>query len=54
VGALKSLVRKRKLENKIKLKKGMPFAPALGAGTFIGVLYGDLYWAFLSVISGAP
>lgn len=51
VGALKSLVKSGKLENRIRLKKGMPFAPALGAGTFIGVLYGDLYWAFISAIS---
>jgi len=52
VGTLKRLVSEGKLGNKIKLKKGMPFAPALGAGTFISVLYGDLYWAFLAVISG--
>jgi len=51
VGALKRLVKRRKLENRIKLKRGMPFAPALGAGTFIGVVYGDIYWAFLSAIS---
>jgi len=44
VGVLKRLVRARKLKNEIKIKRGIPFAPALGAGVFIAVLYGDLYW----------
>ncbi|MDI6884107.1 MAG: prepilin peptidase [Hadesarchaea archaeon] len=50
VGALKRLVRARKLKNEIKIKKGIPFAPALGAGVFIAVLYGDLYWHFISFV----
>ena len=44
VGMLKRLVRARKLKNEIKIKRGIPFAPALCAGVFIAVLYGDLYW----------
>lgn len=44
VGALKSLARKRKISGTIKLKKGMPFAPALAAGMIIGVIFADLYW----------
>lgn len=47
VGALKRLVRERKLKNYIKLKKGIPFAPALGLGVFIAIFYGDLYWELI-------
>ena len=52
VGALKRLVHKRKLKNEIKIKKGIPFAPALGAGVFIAVLYGDLYWRLMLALQG--
>jgi hypothetical protein len=53
VGALKRLVRTRKLKNEIKIKRGIPFGPALGAGVFIAVLYGDLYWRLISALWGA-
>ncbi|HID60720.1 MAG TPA: hypothetical protein EYP46_02535 [Hadesarchaea archaeon] len=53
VGVLKRLVRKRRLKNDIKIKRGVPFAPALGAGVLIAVLYGDLYWKFVLVVTGA-
>ncbi len=53
VGALKRFVRQRKLKNEIKIKRGIPFAPALGAGVFIAVLYGDLYWRFMLALQGA-
>ncbi len=52
VSALKRLVRARKLKNEIKIKKGIPFAPALGAGVFVAVLYGDLYWRFMLMLQG--
>jgi preflagellin peptidase FlaK len=52
VGVLKRLARKRKLKDPIRLKRGMPFAPALGAGLFIGVLYGDLYLTILTKLMG--
>ena len=52
VGVLKRLVRKRKLKNYIKLKKGIPFAPALGLGVFIAVFYGDLYWGLIKALAG--
>ncbi|MEW6592285.1 MAG: prepilin peptidase [Candidatus Hadarchaeota archaeon] len=51
-GALKRLVRNKRLENTIKLKRGMPYAPALGAGIFIGVFYGDIYLKILSAVTG--
>lgn len=53
VGALKRLVRDGKLKNEIKIKKGMPFAPALGLGLIIAVFYGDLYWRFVLAFIGA-
>ena len=52
VGMLKRLVRARKLKNEIKIKRGIPFAPALGAGVFIAVLYGDLYWRLVLALWG--
>jgi Flp pilus assembly protein protease CpaA len=53
VGALKRLVREGKLKDRIRIKKGIPFAPALGAGLFIAVFYGDLYWRILMFLIGA-
>ncbi len=53
VGALKRLVRERKLKNYMKLKKGIPFAPALGLGVTIAIFYGDLYWSFFLELFGA-
>ncbi|MFB0500324.1 MAG: prepilin peptidase [Candidatus Hadarchaeaceae archaeon] len=52
VGALKRLVRERKLKNYIKLKKGIPFAPALGLGVVIAIFYGDIYWRFILALTG--
>lgn len=52
VGALKRLVRKRKLKDYIKLKKGIPFAPAFGLGLAIAIFYGDIYWRFLLALLG--
>jgi hypothetical protein len=53
VGALRRLVREGKLKDRIRIKRGMPFAPALGVGVFIAVLYGDLYWRILTALTGA-
>ena len=53
VGVLKRLVRKRKLKNYIKLKKGIPFAPALGLGVVTAIFYGDIYWCFILALIGA-
>lgn len=53
VGALKRLVRERKLKNYMKLKKGIPFAPAFGLGVAIAIFYGDLYWRFVLALFGA-
>lgn len=52
VGVLRRLVRAHKLKNRIRVKRGVPFAPALGAGLLVGLAYGDLYWA-LSMWLGA-
>jgi|GEM_PF-623494 len=53
VGELKRLMRMGKLKGSIKIKKGMPYAPALCLGLFIAVLYGDLYWRIVTLITGA-
>jgi prepilin signal peptidase PulO-like enzyme (type II secretory pathway) len=50
VGVLKRLVKERKLQNQILTKKGMPFGPALAAGTWVGVFFGDIYWFLLSYL----
>ncbi len=47
VRVLKRLVRQRKLQNRLKLKRGMPFAPLLALGLLVGVFYGDLYWTIV-------
>jgi Flp pilus assembly protein protease CpaA len=52
VGVLKGLARERKISGTIKLKKGMPFAPALAAGMIIGVVYADFYWILLRAFVG--
>ena len=44
---LKKLVKEGKLENKIKLKRGIPFGPFLAAGLLVGLTVGDLYSYFL-------
>jgi len=48
VGVLKRLVRQRKLQNRIRVKKGIPFAPALGIGLIIAIFIGDIYWFVIS------
>jgi preflagellin peptidase FlaK len=50
--ALKQLVKRGKLKDSIRIKKGMPFAPAFGLGVFISVFFGDIYWFFIVAISG--
>lgn len=52
VGVLRRLVREGKLDDHIQIKKGTPFAPAIAAGTFVGVLYGGLYWRILLALGG--
>ncbi len=48
IEVLKEFVRDGRLEDRIKTKKGIPFAPAFGAGVFIGLFYGSLYWCLIS------
>jgi len=50
--ALKQLVKRGKLKDSIRIKKGMPFAPAFGLGVFISVFFGDIYWFIVVAISG--
>jgi len=53
VGVLRRLVREGRLEDRIRIKLGMPYAPALGIGAIVAVLYGDLYWRALTALAGA-
>lgn len=48
VGALKKLVREGKIRDELRIKKGMPFAPALAAGVFVTIFFGDIYWYFIT------
>lgn len=52
VGALRKLVREGRISNELKIKKGMPFAPALAAGVFATILFGDIYWQFMIGLFG--
>lgn len=47
VGVLKKLVRSKKTDNRLKIKPGLPFGPALAAGAFILVIFGDIYWTLI-------
>jgi preflagellin peptidase FlaK len=51
--ALKRLAREGRLKGKIRIKKGMPYAPALALGLVISLAYGDVYWRFLLALAGA-
>ena len=50
IRTLKRLAREKKIGSTIKIKRGIPFAPVLAAGTLITVLYGDLYWLLLKSV----
>jgi Flp pilus assembly protein protease CpaA len=52
VSKLKQLMKTGKLKGSIKIKKVMPYAPALCLGLFIAVFYGDLYWRLVTLITG--
>lgn len=49
---LRQLVQRGKLKDSIRIKKGMPFAPAFGLGVFISVFFGDIYWYIVVALSG--
>jgi prepilin signal peptidase PulO-like enzyme (type II secretory pathway) len=52
IRVLRKLVAEGRLENRLKVKKGMPFAPSLAAGLLSALLYGDLYWALILGLRG--
>lgn len=52
IGVLKKLVREGRIKDELKIKKGMPFAPALAAGVFVTVLFGDIYWQIMIRLFG--
>lgn len=52
ITALKKLVREGRVRNAIKLKRGMPFAPALWGGLIAGVFFGDVYLTIIAALIG--
>ncbi|MGB9613823.1 MAG: A24 family peptidase C-terminal domain-containing protein, partial [Candidatus Margulisiibacteriota bacterium] len=50
--ALRKLVKEGKIKDELRIKKGMPFAPALAAGVFVTVFFGDIYWQFIIGLFG--
>jgi hypothetical protein len=52
VRELKRLVSKGKLENKMRVKRGIPFGPFLALGLLVGLLFGDLYSFLLGWLVG--
>ncbi|MGQ9788787.1 MAG: prepilin peptidase [Candidatus Hadarchaeaceae archaeon] len=52
VGVLRRLAREGKIRDELRIKRGMPFAPALAAGTLATVLFGDIYWQFMVALFG--
>lgn len=53
IGVLRRLVRQKKIENELKIKKGVPFAPALGVGVIMAIFIGDIYWRIILWLFGA-
>ncbi|MEM0358413.1 MAG: prepilin peptidase [Candidatus Hadarchaeales archaeon] len=47
IAKLRKLVAGKRLENRLKIKKGIPFAPSLAVGLFSALFYGDLYWSLI-------
>ncbi|MEM2878187.1 MAG: A24 family peptidase C-terminal domain-containing protein [Candidatus Hadarchaeales archaeon] len=47
---LKDLVKEKKIENRLRIKRGVPFGPFLAIGLFISIFYGDIYWKILTLI----
>lgn len=47
IDTLKDLVNEGKMKNKIRIKRGMPFAPMMFVGVLISIFYGSLYLGLL-------
>jgi preflagellin peptidase FlaK len=53
IGVLRRLARQRKIENFLKIKKGLPFAPAFLVGLATALLFGDIYLRIILWLIGA-
>lgn len=53
VGVLRRHVREGGLEDHIRIKKGLPFAPSFGLGVPVAIFYGDIYWWLITALGGA-
>ncbi len=49
---LKKHVEKGDIEDSIRIKQGLPFAPSFGLGVPIAIFLGDIYWLIIERISG--
>ncbi|MFP4006190.1 MAG: A24 family peptidase C-terminal domain-containing protein [Candidatus Hadarchaeia archaeon] len=49
---LKEFVKEGELEDRIRIKQGLPFAPSFGIGVPIALFYGDIYWLLIELLSG--
>ncbi|KXA94247.1 hypothetical protein AKJ65_04980 [candidate division MSBL1 archaeon SCGC-AAA259E19] len=52
VQALKGYVEDDELEDHIRIKKGLPFAPSFALGATVAIFYGDIYWGLISLLAG--
>ncbi|MCS4541808.1 MAG: prepilin peptidase [Euryarchaeota archaeon] len=48
IDELQKLVKSGKLENRIKIKKGIPFGPSILLGLLISIIFGDIFWWLIS------
>lgn len=51
VGVLRRHVREERLEDHIRIKSGLPFAPSFALGVPIAIFLGDIYWKIVLVLS---
>ncbi len=52
VELLKKGVKEEKIENHIRIKEGLPFAPSFAIGVPIAIFYGDIYWWIINLVGG--
>ncbi len=52
VEALQEQVEEGNLEDRIRIKEGLPFAPSFGLGVPIAIFLGDIYWWIVHLIGG--
>lgn len=51
VGELRRHVKEGNLEDHIRIRKSMPFAPSFGLGVPIAIFFGDIYWIIVQNVA---